>query len=77
MLRSTFLWLSEHAGTFEFVKRNPVARRVASRFVAGETLDAAVEAGKRLNARDISVSLDLPDLRRTGAKSRASDVSFT
>jgi proline dehydrogenase len=59
MLRSTFLWLSEHAGTFEFVKRNPVARRVASRFVAGETLDAAVEAAKRLNARDISVSLDL------------------
>jgi proline dehydrogenase len=59
MLRSTFLWLSEHAGTFEFVKRNPMARRVASRFVAGETLDAAVEAGQRLNARNITVSLDL------------------
>jgi proline dehydrogenase len=59
MLRSTFLWLSEHAGTFEFVKRNAVARRVASRFVAGETLDMAVEAGKRLNARGITASLDL------------------
>jgi proline dehydrogenase len=59
MLRSTFLRLSEHAGTFEFVKRNPMARRVASRFVAGETLDAAVEAGRRLNARNITVSLDL------------------
>ena len=59
MMRSTFLWLSEHAGTFAFVKRNPLARRVASRFVAGETLDSAVEAGRRLNARDITVSLDL------------------
>jgi proline dehydrogenase len=59
MLRSTFLWLSDHAGTFAFVKRNPVARRIASRFVAGETLDAAVEAGHRLNAGNITVSLDL------------------
>ena len=59
MMRSTFLWLSEHSGTFAFVKRNPLARRVASRFVAGETLDSAVEAGRRLNARDITVSLDL------------------
>jgi len=35
-----------------------VARRVALRFVAGETLDEAVSATKALNAKNMSVSLD-------------------
>jgi proline dehydrogenase len=59
MLRSTFLWLSEHQGARTFIKQNRFARRVATRFVAGETLDSAIDVGKRLNARGISVSLDL------------------
>ncbi len=59
MLRSTFLWLSEQSGVFEFIRRNRLARRVASRFVAGETLDSAIEASRPLNARGITVSLDL------------------
>jgi len=59
MLRSTFLWLSERRGLFEFVKRNGLAREFSSRFVAGETLDTAIAATRELNARDITVSLDL------------------
>ena len=59
MLRRTFLWLSEHSGVFSFIKRNRLARRVASRFVAGETLDSAIDAGRTLNARGITASLDL------------------
>ncbi|KPK05591.1 MAG: proline dehydrogenase [Gemmatimonas sp. SG8_28] len=59
MLRRTFLWLSEQSGVFNFVKKNRLARRVASRFVAGETLESAVEVGRALNARGITVSLDL------------------
>jgi proline dehydrogenase len=59
MLRQTFLWLSERDGVFSFVKNNRLARRVASRFVAGETLDSAIEAARALNERRISVSLDL------------------
>ncbi|MDH4042871.1 MAG: proline dehydrogenase family protein [Gemmatimonadota bacterium] len=59
MLRSTFLWLSERRGLFEFVKRNGLARKVSARFVAGETLDQAMDATRRVNARDITVSLDL------------------
>lgn len=59
MLRSTFLWLSERRGLFEFVKRNGLARQFSSRFVAGETLDEAISAARDLNARDITVSLDL------------------
>ena len=59
MLRSTFLWLSERRGLFEFVKRNGLARQFSARFVAGETLDAAISAARELNARNITVSLDL------------------
>lgn len=38
--------------------RTRVGRRVALRFVAGETLDEAVAATRRLNAAGMSVSLD-------------------
>jgi proline dehydrogenase len=58
MLRSSFLWLSKQRGVFEFVKRNGLARKVASRFVAGETLDQAVTAVQEINRRDITASLD-------------------
>jgi proline dehydrogenase len=59
MLRSTFLWLSERRGLFEFVKRNGLARQFSARFVAGETLDEAVNTVRELNARNITASLDL------------------
>jgi proline dehydrogenase len=59
MLRSVFLWLSEQAGIFTFVKRNRLARRIASRFVAGETVDSAIEATRLLNEKGITASLDL------------------
>jgi proline dehydrogenase len=59
MLRSTFLWLSERRALFDFIKRNGLARRFASRFVAGETLDRAVAVTRELNGKDITVSLDL------------------
>lgn len=44
---------------FEFVKRNGLARRIATRFVSGETLDSAIRAGRALNAAGRTVSLDL------------------
>ncbi len=59
MLRSLFLWLSEQRSIFSFVKRNGLARRAASRFVAGETIDSAIEAARNLNRNGISASLDL------------------
>jgi len=59
MLRSTFLWLSKRRGIFAFVRSNPLARHFASRFVAGETLDEAIQAVRDLNGRDITASLDL------------------
>jgi proline dehydrogenase len=59
MLRKTFLYLSEQKGLREFAVNNPLARRFSSRFVAGETLDAAVSAVRELNGRGISASLDV------------------
>lgn len=59
MLRASLLYLSEQHSVFRFIRGNGLARRFASRFVAGETLDTAVAAVKDLNARGITASLDL------------------
>ena len=59
MLRKTLLYLSNQQKVFTFVRRNRIARRMASRFVAGETIDDAMGAVRGLNARGITVSLDL------------------
>ncbi len=59
MLRRTLLYLSNQHHVFDFVSRNGLARRFASRFVAGQTLDETVPAVRQLNARGITASLDL------------------
>jgi proline dehydrogenase len=59
MLRASLLWLSEQPRIFRFVRSNGIARRFASRFVAGETVDTALLSLRDLNAAQISASLDL------------------
>jgi proline dehydrogenase len=59
MLRAAFLWLSEQPRIFRFVRRNGLARKLASRFVAGETPDEAMATLRELNANNMSASLDL------------------
>lgn len=58
MLKDTMLYLARQDGIRHFVSTNLAARRVARRFVAGETLNEAMEVAQRLNAQHISVSLD-------------------
>jgi proline dehydrogenase len=58
-MRQGLLWLSERRGIFNFVRRNGMARKFASRFVAGETIETGVQAAKELARRDITPSLDL------------------
>ena len=58
-MRSGLLWLSEQQKVFNFVRRNRLARKFASRFVAGETVTEAVKAARELGAQGISSSLDL------------------
>ena len=59
MMRSSLLWLSERQSIFNFVRRNRLAKRFASRFVAGETIDSAVAAATALHHKGISTTLDL------------------
>ncbi|HJP61182.1 MAG TPA: proline dehydrogenase family protein [Gemmatimonadaceae bacterium] len=59
MLRSALLYLSNQPRIFKFVRNNRIAKSFANRFVAGETLDTALAAVARLNARGITASLDL------------------
>lgn len=59
MLRAGLLWFSERPRLSQFVRRNGLARRVAARFVAGETVDTAVAALRELNAGGLSATVDL------------------
>src|SRR6185312_17263263 len=59
MFRSSLLYLSNQPRVFKFVRNNKLAKKFASRFVAGETLDSALDAVRALNARGIRASLDL------------------
>ena len=58
-MRQGLLWLSERQGIFNFVRRNGLARKFASRFVAGETIETGVAAARELSRRGITSSLDL------------------
>jgi proline dehydrogenase len=58
-MRQGLLWLSERQGVFNFVRRNGIARRFASRFVAGESIEQGVAAAHELSQRGITASLDL------------------
>jgi proline dehydrogenase len=59
MLRKTLLYLSNQPQVFRFVRGNSLAKKFASRFVAGETLAEALVATKALNSKGITASLDL------------------
>jgi proline dehydrogenase len=59
MLRQAFLYLSNQQSIFRFVRNNRFAKRLAQRFVAGETLDEAIRAVEPLNRKGITTSLDL------------------
>jgi proline dehydrogenase len=58
MLRSTLLKLSESKGLAHWVTTNGTTRRMSHRFVAGETLDEAVQAARQCNEAGMLVTLD-------------------
>ena len=58
MLRSTLLKLSESPGFARWVMSNASTRRMARRFVAGETLDEAITAARACNSQGMYTSLD-------------------
>jgi len=58
VLRSFFLYISKARWARRLVTSWSVSRRVAQRFVAGETLDEAVRVVRDLNAAGLNATLD-------------------
>jgi proline dehydrogenase len=58
MLRSFLIYMSRADWARQTITRWDFAWKAASRFVAGETLDQAIEAVRVLNGRGINVTLD-------------------
>lgn len=57
-MRNLFLFLSQRKGLRHWMETSPLARRLSSRFVAGETLDEALRASHRVSSEGIAVTLD-------------------
>jgi proline dehydrogenase len=58
ILRDTFLAMSTNSLVRRFVVAFPLSRIVSRRFVAGETLDEAIQVVKKLNAQNMQVTFD-------------------
>ena len=58
VVRPVFLFLSRLAWLRSWLETSSAARRLASRFVAGEMLDDALAVGRRLKAEGIALTLD-------------------
>lgn len=58
-LRDLFLTMSSNSVIRRFVIDFPLSRRVSRRFVAGETLEEAIEVVRKLNAQGQQVTFDL------------------
>ncbi|HEX8917278.1 MAG TPA: proline dehydrogenase family protein, partial [Chloroflexota bacterium] len=58
MLRQTLIRLSQEEHLRSFAMQNRLAQSFALRFVAGETLDQAINAVRSLNARGMTATLD-------------------
>ncbi|HEX6748772.1 MAG TPA: proline dehydrogenase family protein [Longimicrobium sp.] len=58
MLKESLLLLSESSAAKSVITRAPISRSLAMRFVAGDTLEDAVQAARALNRAGLAVSLD-------------------
>jgi proline dehydrogenase len=58
MFRSFFIYISKAAWARKIVSRWPVAWKAASRFIAGETLEDALQTTRSLNQKGMAVTLD-------------------
>jgi proline dehydrogenase len=58
VLRDLFLAMSTNAWLRQFVVGFPLSRRVSRRFVAGETIDEAIQVVKKLRTQGIDVTFD-------------------
>ncbi len=59
MLRDVFLALSTNTYVRNLIVGFPLSRRISRRFVAGETLDEAIQVVKNLNQQNLLVTFDV------------------
>ncbi len=77
LMRKTFLTLAENNAMYRFVVGNSLTRNLTRRFVAGESLDEALDAMAALNTRGIRGSLDLlGENVHTEAEARAAGAEY-
>ena len=58
LLRGSLLHMSDNKMLAHWLTHNPVGRKLATRFVAGETLDSAIDVVRQLNGAGLKVTLD-------------------
>jgi proline dehydrogenase len=58
MMREFFIWLSANRPLRKVAEHSPMGRRVSGRFVAGTTIDSAMNATEATNRLGMSVSID-------------------
>jgi proline dehydrogenase len=58
MLRSVLLYLSERESPKSLIMKSSLGRRMAARFIAGDSLEDAVRAVRQLNAEGFDATLD-------------------
>ncbi|HEX2207180.1 MAG TPA: proline dehydrogenase family protein [Longimicrobium sp.] len=77
MLKTSLLRLSESQTAKKVITRAPLSRSFAQRFVAGDTLDEALNAARVLNEQGLSVSLDFlgESVRSRDEASAAADMA--
>jgi proline dehydrogenase len=77
MLKATLLKAAGSGFLQRQVTANPIARRVADRFIAGHTLDEAEQAIRELNAQGVTVALDhLGENTESEAQARESTGAY-
>ncbi len=59
MLRQALIYLSRQKQIFDFIRSNWLAKKMVSRFVAGDTLAEVVPVVREMNAKGITATLDL------------------
>jgi proline dehydrogenase len=59
MLRQTLIYLSRQKRLFDFIRSNWLAKKMVSRFVAGDTIADVVPVVREMNAKGITATLDL------------------
>ncbi len=58
MMRGFLLYLSARPGLRRWMEHSTVAHKLAHRFVAGDTLDEALAACRRINSENLAATLD-------------------